>query len=82
MIGVGSALKSRKLTSCFIGPYQILQRLGEVAYIVNLPLFTLNLHDVFCVCHMSKYISDLSHVIQVDDMQVRENLIIEASPWE
>ena len=27
-----------------------------------------------------KYIPDLYHVIQVDDVQVRENLIVETSP--
>jgi hypothetical protein len=31
MTGVGRALKSRKLTPHFIGRYQILKRIGEVA---------------------------------------------------
>ncbi|XP_050878645.1 uncharacterized protein LOC127082449 [Lathyrus oleraceus] len=53
--GVGRALKSRELTSHFIGPYQILKRLR-------------------------KHIPDPSHVIQVDDVQVRENLTVEISP--
>lgn len=35
--GVGRALKSHKLTSCFIGPYHILQRVGAIAYQVALP---------------------------------------------
>lgn len=30
--GVGRTLKSKKLTMCFIGLFQILQRVGEVAY--------------------------------------------------
>lgn len=29
---------------------------------------------------LQKYILDLSHVIQLDDVQVRENMIVEASP--
>ena len=36
--GVGRVLKSRKLTSRFIGPYQISERIGTVAYRVGLPL--------------------------------------------
>ena len=35
--GVGRALKSRKLTPRFIGPFQILKRVGPVAYQIALP---------------------------------------------
>ncbi|GAU45527.1 hypothetical protein TSUD_400740 [Trifolium subterraneum] len=35
--GVGRALKSKKLTSKFIGPYQISERIGKVAYRIALP---------------------------------------------
>jgi hypothetical protein len=35
--GIGRAFKSNKLTPCFIGPYQIIKRFGEVAYQVALP---------------------------------------------
>lgn len=80
IIGVGRALKSRKLTPRFIGPYQILERIGEVAYRVALPLSLANLHDVFHVSQLRRYIVDLSHVVQVDDVQVRDNLTVETSP--
>ncbi|MCI61381.1 putative retrotransposon gag protein, partial [Trifolium medium] len=45
--GVGRALKSKKLTSRFIGPYQVLERRGRVAYRIALPPSLSNLHDVF-----------------------------------
>ena len=38
------------------------------------------MHDVFHVSQLRKYIPDPSHEIQVDDIQVRDNLTVEALP--
>ena len=54
--GVGRALKSNKLTSRFIGPYQISERMGNVAYRVALLPNLSNLHYVFHVSQLRKYI--------------------------
>ena len=78
--GVSRALKSRKLTPCFVGPYQISGKICKVAYRITLPLSLVNLHDVFHVSQLRKYIPDPSHVIQMDDVQVRDNLTVVASP--
>ncbi|GAU43227.1 hypothetical protein TSUD_241170 [Trifolium subterraneum] len=78
--GVGRALKSKKLTSKFIGPYQISERIGKVAYRIALPVTLSNLHDVFHVSQLRKYVSDPSHVIESDDIQVKDNLTIETIP--
>jgi hypothetical protein len=78
--GVGRALKAKKLTPRFIGPYQITSRVGKVAYRVALPPNLSNLHDVFHVSQLRKYIPDPSHVIQMDDIQVRDNLTVETMP--
>ena len=78
--GVGRALKSKKLTSRFIGPYQISERIGTAAYRVGLPPHLSNLHDVFHVSQLRKYVSDPSHVIPRDDVQVRDNLTVETLP--
>lgn len=43
---VGRALKSRKITPRFVGPYQILQRIGDVAYQIALPPPLANIHDI------------------------------------
>lgn len=66
--GVGRASKSVKLTPCFIGSYQIFEKIGEVAYQIALPLSLANLHDVFYVSHLMRYILDPSHVIQTNDL--------------
>jgi len=75
--GVGRALKSKKWTSKFMGPYQISERIGVVAYRVAVPPHLANLHDVFHVSRLRKYVPDPSHVIPMDDVQVRENLTVE-----
>jgi len=80
MTVVGRALKSKKLTPRFIGPYQISERIGTVAYRVGLPPHLSNLHDVFHVSQLRKYVPDPSHVIQSDDVQVRDNLTVETLP--
>ncbi|XP_058753519.1 uncharacterized protein LOC131626699 [Vicia villosa] len=78
--GVGRALKSKKLTQRFIGSYQITERVGTVTYRVALPPNLSNLHDVFHVSQLRKYVPDPSHVIHLDDVQVRENLTVETMP--
>ena len=78
--GVGRALKSRKLSPKFIGPFEILKKIGTVAYQLALPPNLSNLHSVFHVSQLRKYIADPSHVIELDPVQVRENLSYEVSP--
>jgi len=78
--GVGRTLKRQKLTPHFVGPFEIIQKVGLVAYQIALPPSLSNLHDVFHVSQLRKYVYDTSHVIQVDDTEVRDNLTIETWP--
>ncbi|XP_050917838.1 uncharacterized protein LOC127135065 [Lathyrus oleraceus] len=78
--GVGRVLKSRKLTSRFIGPYQIFEKVGDVAYRITLPPSLANLHYVFHVSQLRRYIVDPSHIVQLDDVKVRDNLTVETLP--
>ncbi|WP_440311107.1 hypothetical protein, partial [Klebsiella pneumoniae] len=45
-----------------MGPFQILKRVGPVAYQIALPPSLSNLHDVFHVSQLKKYKPDESHV--------------------
>ncbi|XP_058741427.1 uncharacterized protein LOC131613803 [Vicia villosa] len=60
-----------------IVPYQILERVEVVTYQVVLPPNLSNLHDIFYVSQLQKYISDPPHVFSMDDIQVRDNLTVE-----
>jgi len=78
--GVGRALKCQKLTPHFLGPFEIVEKVGVVAYRIVLPSSISNLHDVFHVSQLRKYVYDESHVIQVDELEVRDNLTFETCP--
>ncbi|RZB91729.1 Transposon Tf2-6 polyprotein [Glycine soja] len=77
---VGRALKSQKLTPHFISPFQILKRVGPVAYQIALPPSLSSLHSVFHVSQLHKYIHDPSHVVNLDVVQVKDNLSYETLP--
>ena len=79
-IGVGRALRSRKLSPKFLGPYQITRRIGPVAYKIALPPQLANLHLVFHVSQLRKYMFDPAHVLEAEDIQIREDLIVEVPP--
>ncbi|XP_027192664.1 uncharacterized protein [Cicer arietinum] len=75
--GVGRAIKSRKLTSKFIKPYQITARTKPVVYQIALPPILSNIHDVFHMSQLRKYISDPSQVNEPNTIQLKENLSFE-----
>jgi len=78
--GVGRAIRSWKLSPKFLGPYQILRRIGLMAYEIALPPQLANLHPVFHVSHLRKYVFDPSHVLEVEDVQVREDFRVVVQP--
>jgi len=47
--GVGWAIRSKKLSLTFVGPYHILRKIGLVAYELALNPQLENLHNVFHV---------------------------------
>ena len=59
-----------KLSPRFIGPYEILERVGPVAYRLALPPELAKLHDVFHVSMLWRYCSDESHILPVEEIQV------------
>ena len=54
----------------FIGPYEILERVGPIAYWLALPPKLTKLHDVFHVSMLRRYRLDESHILPVQDVQV------------
>ena len=58
----------------FVRPFEILEKVGEVAYRLALPPVLSEVHSVFHVSMLRKYRSDPNHVIEVAPLQLREDL--------
>ena len=61
--GVVRSGKRGKLSPRFIGPFEILERIGVVAYRLVLPPNMSGVHEVFHVSMLRKYTPDPSHVV-------------------
>ena len=72
--------KQGKLSPRFIGPFLILERVGEVAYRLALPIQLEKVHPVFHVSMLRKYIPDPSHIVNFDDLYVEEDVSYESKP--
>jgi len=68
---------SLRIKSCdkfpprYYRPFEILERIGLIAYILALPL-TLNVHNVFHVSFPKRYVKDVNHVIDLSIFQVEQ----------
>ena len=69
-----------KLSPRFIGPYEILERIGEVAYWLALPASIDRVQDVFHVSQLRQYIKDDSHVLQPEQLNLYDTLQYEETP--
>ena len=72
--------KRGKLSPRYIGPYRIVERIGEVAYRFELPSDLDRIHDVFHVSMLRKYIPDPSHVLTEQPLEIQKNLTYEEEP--
>ena len=80
MKGVMRFGKKGKLSPRYIGPFEIIERIGKVAYRLALPPELASVHSVFHVAMLRKYISDPSHVLQHEPIQIHEDLSYEEQP--
>ena len=74
--------KNGKLSPRFIGPYEVIEKVGTVAYRLALPPELKNIHNVFHVSMLRRYRSDPSHVVFSETIELRPNLMYEEEPVE
>ncbi|XP_070034293.1 uncharacterized protein [Nicotiana tomentosiformis] len=70
-----------KLSPRFIGPFEVLKRVGEVTYELALPPSLSGVHPVFHVSMLRKYHADLSQVLNFSIVQLDKSLGYEEEPF-
>ena len=72
--------RRRKLRPKYIGPYEIIARVGPVAYRLDLPPELSKVPNVFLVSMLRKYIPDPSHVLKDQPVELKDNLTYKEQP--
>ncbi|XP_022962641.1 uncharacterized protein LOC111463059 [Cucurbita moschata] len=72
--------KKGKLSPRFIGPFEILDRVGAVTYRIALPSNLAVVHNVFHVSMLRRYTPYPTHVIEHETLPLREDLSYEERP--
>ena len=63
---VENLLRKGKLSPRFVGLFEILERVGSLAYKVALSLGLSKIHNVFYVSTLRKYVFEASHVVELE----------------
>ena len=68
--------KGSKLAPRFVGPFEILEWIGPVAYKLALPPSLSRIHNVFHVLVLHKYIPDIAHMLDWKNLQIMDGQIM------
>ena len=72
--------KRGTLLSRFVGPFEIRERVGTVAYRLTLPPNMSGVHEVFHISMLRKYTSDLAHEVDWGQIEVDTDGTFEEGP--
>ena len=66
----------------FIGPYEVIEKVGPVTYRLALPPELEKIHSVFHVSMLRRYQSDPSHVVSTETIELKPDLTYDEEPME
>ncbi|GJR18148.1 putative reverse transcriptase domain-containing protein [Tanacetum coccineum] len=74
--------KRGKLNPRYVGPFKVIERVGTVAYKLELPQQLSRVHNTFHVSNLKKCLSDESLVILLEELRVDDKLYFVEEPVE
>ena len=78
--GVVRFEKRGNLNPRYIGPFEIVERIGSVAYRLDLSEEFSLVYNVFHISMLRKYIPDPSQVLEIPEIELRGDLSYEEQP--
>src|ERR687886_74190 len=80
--GVVRFRKGNKLSPRYVGPFKILERIGPVAYCLELPEELSAVHNTFHVSNLKKIVTDETVVFPIDNIRIDDQTQFVEQPVE
>ncbi|GKE27992.1 hypothetical protein Tco_1443376, partial [Tanacetum coccineum] len=74
--------KKEKLAPRYVGPFEILERIGPVAYRLRLPQEFSGVHDTFHMSNLKKYLADANLHVPLGEVKIDKTLRFVEEPVE
>ncbi|GJX06204.1 hypothetical protein Tco_0194136 [Tanacetum coccineum] len=74
--------KRGKLAPSYVGPFEILKRIGPVAYRLRLPEELSSVHDTFDVSNLKKCLADANFHVPLNEIKIDKTLRFVEEPVE
>ena len=78
--GINRFVVKGKLSPRYVGPFEIVERIGDFSYRFLLPEVLVGVHNVFHISQLRRYIADPSYVVKSTKVRLEAELTYEEEP--